>query len=123
MNNGIEKPSPCSTGLTPEISVLLAYMFGWVSGIIFLVIEKKEDSVRFHAMQSTVMSIGTIALTIVLSTLTIIPILGVMISILISLVGVAYLVVAVIIVYKKFYGEDWRLPFVGDLSLKLLASI
>src|SRR5215510_5712421 len=41
-----------STGLDENIAALLSYVFGWVSGLIFFLIEKDSRLVRFHAMQS-----------------------------------------------------------------------
>ena len=43
-----------STGLKPNDAGLLCYVGIWISGIVFLIIEKKNTLVRFHAMQSLV---------------------------------------------------------------------
>lgn len=43
-----------STGLKPNNAGLLCYVGIWISGIVFLIIEKKNTLVRFHAMQSLV---------------------------------------------------------------------
>ena len=40
MTNELAKNDTCSTGLPPAVAVLLIYLFGWVSGLIFLFIEK-----------------------------------------------------------------------------------
>ncbi len=47
------------TGLQPNIAGLLCYVGGWISGIIFLVLEQRNRWVRFHAVQSIVV-FGTI---------------------------------------------------------------
>ena len=41
-------------GLDRNIVALLAYVLGWVSGLIVILIEKEDEFVRFHAMQSIV---------------------------------------------------------------------
>ena len=41
-----------STGINPTVAGLLCYLLGFVTGIIFLVLEKENRFVRFHAMQS-----------------------------------------------------------------------
>src|SRR5437762_14221073 len=41
-----------STGLDENIAALLSYVFGWISGLVFFLIEKDSKLVRFHAMQS-----------------------------------------------------------------------
>ena len=43
-----------STSLKPNVAGLLCYLGAWVSGIIFLIIERKNRVVRFHAMQSLI---------------------------------------------------------------------
>ena len=41
-------------GLSRNVSALLAYVLGWLSGLAVILIEKEDDFVRFHAMQSIV---------------------------------------------------------------------
>src|SRR4026209_2798491 len=55
-----------STGLDENIAALLSYIFGWVSGLIFFLIEKDSRLVRFHAMQSILLnvSIGVLAFVV-----------------------------------------------------------
>jgi len=48
------KETGSSTGLKPNVAGLLCYLGVWVTGIIFLIIERKNKLVRFHAMQSLV---------------------------------------------------------------------
>jgi uncharacterized membrane protein len=43
-----------STSLKPNVAGFICYLGMWVAGIIFLIIEKKNKTVRFHAMQSLV---------------------------------------------------------------------
>lgn len=43
-----------STGLKPNVAGLLCYLGFWVTGIIFLIIERKDRWIRFHAMQSLI---------------------------------------------------------------------
>ena len=43
-----------STGLEENIAGLLCYVLGWVSGVIFLILEPENKSVRFHAIQSII---------------------------------------------------------------------
>jgi uncharacterized membrane protein len=46
-------PVPAASGLTENMASLLCYVVGWITGIIFLVIDKRP-TVRFHAAQSIV---------------------------------------------------------------------
>ncbi len=43
-----------STGLEENIAVLLSYLFWWLGGLIFFIVEKKSKYVKFHALQSLV---------------------------------------------------------------------
>ena len=45
--------APTSEGLQENVAGLLSYAFGWVTGIIFLLIDKRPF-VKFHAAQSIV---------------------------------------------------------------------
>ena len=40
--------------LDPNLAAALAYLGGMLSGIAFLILEKENRYVRFHAMQSTI---------------------------------------------------------------------
>jgi len=41
-----------SLDLDENMAGLLCYIGGWITGIIFLVLEKENKFVRFHALQS-----------------------------------------------------------------------
>lgn len=46
-------PLPASTGITENTAAALSYVLGWITGIIFFLIDKRPY-VRFHAAQSIV---------------------------------------------------------------------
>ena len=54
-----------STGLEANLAAALSYLVGFVTGIIFLLVEKDNKFVRFHAMQSILLSAGFTVLWIV----------------------------------------------------------
>ena len=47
-----------STGLDENLAALLSYVAGWITGLVFFLIEKDSRLVRFHAMQSLILSGG-----------------------------------------------------------------
>jgi len=100
-----------STGIQANAAALLSYLVGFISGIVFLVIEKENKFVRFHAMQSTIVSGSLFVLQIVLS---FIPFL-VMLS---PLVGLAGLALWIILMIKAYQGEMFKLPVIGDIAEK-----
>ncbi len=97
-----------STGLPANIAGLLCYLLGWVSGLIFFLIEKDSDFVRFHATQS-IMTFG--ALTIASILIQVLPFLGQVVGALLSLLGLALWIILMI---KAGLKERYKLPWVGE---------
>ncbi|MBL7684970.1 MAG: hypothetical protein JNK65_02915, partial [Deltaproteobacteria bacterium] len=46
------------SGLAPNVASLLCYVCSFVTGIIFLLIEKDNKDVRFHAWQAIFLGAG-----------------------------------------------------------------
>ncbi len=94
-----------------------AYLLGFITGIIFLVLEKQSKFVRFHAMQSTILFGGIFVANIVLG---FIPILGWLVGLLLSFVS---FILWIVCMWKAFQGEMYKVPFVGDLAEQQLAKM
>ena len=109
-------PAGTSTGLSPNIAGLLCYVAGWVSGIIFLVLEQRNKFVRFHATQS-IIAFGT--LTVAGIILGLIPVVGGAFSLIIGIIG---FIVWIIMIVKASSGEWYKLPWAGDVAEKIVAS-
>jgi uncharacterized membrane protein len=101
-----------STGLEENIAGLLSYVLGWITGLIFFLIEKENKFVRFHAMQSIIV-FGP--LTVASFILSVIPVIGWIISWLISILA---LVLWIILMIKAYQGQKYKLPWAGDLAEK-----
>lgn len=97
-----------STGLAPNVSALLCYLLGFVTGIIFLVLETKNQDVRFHAYQSLATFLSIFVISVVAG---IIPLVGWLVSALLTPLS---LVLWVILMVKAAQGERFKLPWVGD---------
>lgn len=95
-------------GVTENLEALLCYAIGWITGLIFLILEKDNAYVRFHALQSLV-AFG--ALHILSFIVVFVPILGILIS---FLIGVFSLILWIIMMVKAYKGEKYKLPMVGD---------
>jgi uncharacterized membrane protein len=105
-----------STGLPPNTAGLLCYIAGWITGIIFFVLEQRNRFVRFHAAQSIVVfGIITVAGTV----LGLIPVVGVAFSWIIGIIG---FIVWIIMIVKASSGEWYKLPWAGDVAEKMVAS-
>ena len=99
-----------STGLDPNIAGVLCYLLGFITGIVFLVIEQKSRDVRFHAYQS----LGTFLPLFVLSVVaSVVPLIGWIVSV---IVGPLSLVLWIVLMVKAFQGERFELPIVGPMA-------
>lgn len=101
-----------STGLEENIAGLLSYLAGWITGLIFFLIEKDSKFVKFHAMQSIVTFGGLMVVAWIIS---IIPVIGWAIGGLLSVLGV---VLWIVLMVKAYQGQKFKLPFIGDLAEK-----
>jgi uncharacterized membrane protein len=112
----LTEPVGTSTGLSPNIAGLLCYVAGWITGIIFLVLEQRNRFVRFHAAQSIV-TFGT--LTVAGIILGLIPVVGDAFSWAIGIIG---FIVWIIMMVKAANGEWYKLPWAGDVAEKIAVS-
>ena len=122
-----------STGLDENIAALLAYLFGWVSGLIFFLLEKDSKLVRFHAMQSILFNVVILVITVVLWIVSFVLILmlamlpdimGSLIGLLTSLLwlvfSVALLVGWIMCVVRAYQGTYFKLPIIGNMAEKMV---
>jgi len=94
-----------------------AYLLGFITGIIFLLIEKESKFVRFHAMQSTILFGGIFVANIALG---FIPILGWLTGLVLTF---ASFILWIVCMWKAFQGEMFKVPYVGELAEKQLAKM
>jgi len=100
------------TGLPKNTAAALSYVLGWLTGIVFLLVEK-DPFVRFHAMQS-IITFG------ILTILSFIPVIGWILSPLVMIVG---FVLWLLLIYKAYQGEEFKLPWVGEFAKKQMGRI
>jgi len=112
----MSKIGKTSLGLDENVEALLTYLVGWITGIIFLVLEKKSKFVRFHAMQSTITFLGFTVLSIILIPLDFIPFIGVLISLIDWIIGIVAFIIWIICMIKAYQGEKFKLPIAGNLA-------
>ena len=103
---------PSSTGLPEHIAATLCYLLGWISGLVFYLIEKKSDFVKYHATQSIIVFGALTLASIVLGTL---PFIGALLAPLLSLLA---FVLWIILMIKAFQHTAYKLPWAGDLAEK-----
>jgi len=124
-----------SMNLEENVAGLLCYVGAWVTGILFFILEKENKTVKFHAMQSILTFLPLTILTSVLSwvgfstTVTYtntawgsVPT-GVsqpylILGYLSWLFGVLFLIIWLVLMFKAYQGEKFKLPVIGDIAEK-----
>jgi uncharacterized membrane protein len=114
-------PEESSTGLTPRVAAVLAYLAGPFSGVLVLLAERTSGLVRFHAWQS-VLGLGALGVLVVI-------LLGLAFASLIvsaraffvlylvaGLVWASWVVCWVICMVQAFNGRRWKLPIAGEYA-------
>jgi len=94
-----------------------AYLLGFITGIILLLVEKESKFVRFHAMQSTVLFGGIFVLNLALG---FIPVLGWLLGLILSL---GSFILWILCMWKAFQGEMYKVPKVGEIAEAQLAKM
>jgi len=113
-----EPAKKTSLGLDENVESLLCYLFWWITGIIFFVLEKDSKAVKFHAMQSIITFGAVTVVSIVCSVLGFIPYLGLIFRIVGGLVWLLGVIVWIVLMIKAYKGEQYKLPFFGDIAEK-----
>ena len=105
-----------STGIQPNVAALLSYVAGFVTGIIFFLIEKENKFVRFHALQSAITFGVIFVLQMVLMYL---PYIAVF---LVPILSIGSLIIWIICMVKAYQGEMFKLPVIGDIAEKQIKA-
>lgn len=103
-------PDPSSTGLDPKVAGLLCYLAGFITGIIFLVLEKQSRFVKFHAMQSTIIFAVLVAANLIL---TAIPFIGWLVQLILAPLT---FILWIALMLLALQGKMFKLPVVGDFA-------
>jgi uncharacterized membrane protein len=102
----MEEKGQSSTGLDENVAGFLCYLLGFITGIVFLVVEKKSSFVKFHARQSTITFLSLFVLFFIFGW---IPIMG-------TLMLIFSLILWLALMIKALRGERYSLPVVGKLA-------
>lgn len=111
-----------STGMDPRLAGLLSYLVPPITGIIFFLIEKRDDVVRWHAAQSIVFGVAWIVIWVAFMVLTMIPVLGWLVWLLGIPLGIAAFILWIFCLIKGYSGQKWRMPVLAPYADKVVAS-
>jgi uncharacterized membrane protein len=101
-----------SSGMDQNVAGLLCYVAGWITGLIFFLIEKENRFVRFHAMQSIITFGGLTVLSIALG---MIPFINL---VLLPILAILQLILWIVLMVKAYQGQLFKLPMIGDIAEK-----
>jgi uncharacterized membrane protein len=124
---GSAPPSPnpaVSAPMASNVAGMLTYVLGFITGIIFLVIEpyKRDPFVRFHAFQSIFLSAACIVVGIawsIVSGMLFVASLGFMWQVVLLswlLLRIAFFLVWLFMLYKAYHNERFMLPLIGPIA-------
>jgi uncharacterized membrane protein len=104
-------------GLDENLASAATYVLGWLTGIIFLLVEKDNKTVRFHAMQSILTFLPLSILIILVSNLFLwsTGMWGIW-SLVVTLIQLVMLILWLVLIYKAYSGEKFKVPVVGDIA-------
>jgi len=123
-------PAAASSGMTENVAGALCYLVGFITGILFLVLEpyNKNPRVRFNAFQSIFFHLGWIVFWIVLSIVgmilgAILPyglhiILAVFSFFVWVVIGLGGFVLWIVLMVKAYNNSPIVLPIIGPLAQK-----
>jgi uncharacterized membrane protein len=95
-----------STGLDENVAGFLCYLLGFITGIVFLVMEKKSGFVKFHAKQSTITFLGLFVISLMIGW---IPVIG-------TLILILSLILWLVLMIKALQGKRYSLPILGKMA-------
>lgn len=104
-------------GLDENLTAVVAYALGWITGAALLIMERQNRFVRFHALQSTIV-FGTLSAVWFIGPS--IPIVGWIVSFLI--VPPLSAALWLLLLFKAYHGERFKLPFAGTIADARTAS-
>lgn len=110
-------PKKCVFGLEENVAGLLAYLVIFVTGIIFLLLEKENKFVRFHAMQSIVIFLPAMIIVWILQWFPYIT------GFLIRIIGILMVIAWLVGMYKAYKGEYFKFPVAGDIAENMLKEM
>ena len=114
-----------SLGMAPNVAGLLCYVpccIGLIFSIVAAIAEKKNHLVRFHAFQSLLLHAAAFVLGFGLNVAQIalaaidLGAVGLLLSLVGMVVGVAFLGMAIFMMIKANSGEEFELPVIGPMA-------
>lgn len=115
-----EEQVMAASGLQPNLAGLLCYVAGFITGVLFLVVDpyKRNRFVRFHAFQAIFLSAVWVAIYAAVEvSVSLLPgrLWRLAWSVWASL-SLAFLLAVLFVMYKAYKDERFKLPIIGQLA-------
>jgi uncharacterized membrane protein len=105
-------PGTTQSGLSPNVAGLLCYVLTILTGLFFILTEKENKFVRFHALQAIFFGIADGVVWVVVNALP----LGFLGLLVIPVFGLGSLGLWIYLMYTAYQGQQFKLPVLGDLA-------
>jgi uncharacterized membrane protein len=122
---GVPSGEPSTTGLAPNIASALSYLAGPFSGVLVLLAERTNPTVRFHAWQSVIGlgGLGVLVAALILGAFAAIVVSAALFRALLYVgwvVWIGWIVLWVVCIVKAYQGRRWKLPLAGDYAERFI---
>lgn len=114
--SGSGEPFMGNSGLPRHVAAGLSYVLGPITAVIFLVLDRADPLVRYHASQSLALSAVIIVAWIAVAVLAM-GFAGMPVIFWLGFIFLLYMAV------MSFQSKDWEIPFIGDYSQKLADKV
>jgi uncharacterized membrane protein len=113
-------------GLDENVASAACYVLGWLTGIIFFLMEKDNKTVKFHAIQSILTFLPLTILYWILGMVFGMMVYGAgmygavgvwgILSLLSTLIAIVMLILWLFLMFKAYQGEKFKVPIVGAIA-------
>ena len=113
-------------GLDENVASAATYVLGWITGILFFVMEKDNKTVRFHAMQSILTFLPLMILGWIIGAVVTMMTFGMglygavgiwaILGLIVTLIWIVMLLLWLFLMYKAYQGEKFLVPIVGAIA-------
>ena len=118
------------SGIPPAVGAGLAYLLGFIGGIVMLLIEKRDRFIRFAAWQSILLSVVYFVVRILWGVLVaiigLIPVLRTVLApveyLLSTLIFLAFLILWLYVTIEAFLEKEISLPVIGEMAARYAAA-
>ena len=103
------------TGLKENVAAVLCYVLGWVSGVVFLILEPNNKLIKFHAIQSIIV-FGILNVAIIVFGW--IPYIEI---VMVPLIGLLIFIMWLVLIVMAAQERKYKVPWAGDWAEKWAA--